>query len=122
MTTKELIERMRVVGLELSRQAAQENCDGEPYDVMQEASEVMRQIVARYYTTTDPDQPDIIERLDHALKGLKNVLYPDGLFCHCDPSVGSYPCDICGEKELLRNARGEILLLRAGEERKELGI
>lgn len=48
---------------------------------------------------------DIIDRLEHARRVL------DTAMCECDPSVG-YVCDVCGEGQLLLDAKKEIIKLR----------
>lgn len=56
----------------------------------------------------------ILGRVSTALKELKKATYNDGLKCHCDPDVGAVPCEICGDRELLRDIKIEIEQLQLG--------
>ncbi len=61
----------------------------------------------------------IVQRLAETIAHLDTATFDsDGQPCHCDASVGAVPCEICGERELLKAAKAEIERLRTLYDRR----
>jgi len=50
---------------------------------------------------------DILYRLEATIERLNRAAFEDGSECHCDSSVGMQ-CELCCERELLRDAKKKI--------------